>query len=118
MRAIGAAPEGSLAGTSGGRINSRNPVIVAQLELPAHVLEVLRAEGTDPKYVHAVELIPDIDVMTRSLLEFIVAVERARASGPIDLNFFLERGERDHVNAVLDEHSAEQLARVRPGGHA
>jgi len=45
MGAQRAAPEGSLAATSGGRINSGNAGTLTRLELPAHTLERLHAEG-------------------------------------------------------------------------
>jgi len=50
MRSKGAAPEGLLAGTSGGRSNSGNPVILAQLGLAPHVQARLEAEG-----IHSLE---------------------------------------------------------------
>ncbi|MGH7068860.1 MAG: hypothetical protein ACREFO_02440 [Acetobacteraceae bacterium] len=74
----------------------------------------------DPRYMHDVELLPDLGGITRRLLEFLASIDllASACSPPVDINFCLQGAERDRVNAAIDAYEAERLRLIPARGAA
>jgi len=87
-----------------------------------YVLIVTRETGqADPKYVHAVELVSDLEQLGNGLLEVMQIADQcvtAAAPIPIDIRFGLEPSERDLLNLLLDKYESRRLLRATVGGRA
>jgi hypothetical protein len=70
-----------------------------------------------PKYLHAVELYPDI---TRLIERLISLLRHMRTTRPLalDIAYAVEPREREHINSAIDEHLSAMLLHAKVAGHA
>jgi len=75
--------------------------------------------GADPRYMHFVEAVDGFDELAARFSRHI-DVATITHSGPlgIDIRYFLNPDERNHINHMLDERDNAWLTRATVGGSA